>query len=115
MVPLHCGMQADLEEDNLLAERLSSHGQAGFSQAGIEAISAGPSHASSGSLSAPIETLADMQDPLGMGVIDARNCTLVSESFQHVLPYNIHTLNSRLTMCLGTPPTFSASVLYSML
>ena len=80
-------MQADQQEDALLAERLSSHSLAGPShakdQAGLASCSS-----SAGVKSAAAELAVDSPDPMGMGIIDARTCTLVS--FQGLLPHNMH-------------------------
>ncbi len=68
--------QADQREDSILADRLISHSLAGPHHA--EHHSAEPAPNSSHSLAATAaEHVADSQDPMGMGIIDARTCTLV--------------------------------------
>lgn len=80
-------MQADQQEDALLAERLSSHSLAGPSHAKDQASLA--SCSSSVGVKAVVAELAvDSPDPMGMGIIDARTCTLVG--FQGFLPHNMH-------------------------
>ncbi len=91
-------MQADQEEDDQLADRLSSHGRAGFSQTGKESNASAPSAPATGSLVTPVELAVDMQDPLGMGVIDARNCTLVSCTEGSICPECLYIFSCIATM-----------------
>ena len=72
-------MQADLQEDALLAERLSSHALAGPGQTGKQTAGAASSTSAVGSKPTAVEIVVDSPDPMGMGIIDARTCTLVTD------------------------------------
>lgn len=70
-------MQADQQEDALLAERLSSHSMAGPNHAAKDQTGLAGGPALAGVKSAASELAVDAPDPMGMGIIDARTCTLV--------------------------------------
>ncbi|KAK9835901.1 hypothetical protein WJX74_010572 [Apatococcus lobatus] len=68
--------EAEQPEDTLLAERLSSHYMAGPSRSQEGGAGVGLSAAVVGLKSAALDLAVDSPDPMGMGIIDARTCTL---------------------------------------